>query len=101
MAQYVVYNPDTYVEYTDGVDTFRQGSRGGEFVTDRVLTSNGFNGTINVDWENLDSITCVGATGIFRDGVRGGNFVTDAAITVTGFSGTINTDWKNLDSFPL
>jgi hypothetical protein len=101
MAQYVTYNPDTYVEYTDGVSTFRQGSRDGNFVTDQVITLTGFDGTEGVDWENIEEITYSGSTGIWRDGVRGGMFVIDTAITGTGFAGAENTDWGNIDSLPL
>lgn len=42
-----------YQEYTDGIDTFRDGVRGGSYVIDKALTPTGFNGIINIDWENL------------------------------------------------
>lgn len=48
-----------YLEYTDP-DTgllVREGARNGYFVTDVELTVTGFDGTENVDWENIDNIT--------------------------------------------
>jgi hypothetical protein len=101
MAQYVTYNPDTYVEYTDGVSTFRQGSRDDNFVTDKTITANGFDGTENVDWENIEEVVYSGTTGVWRDGVRGGMFIIDTELTSTGFAGTVNIDWCNVDSLPL
>lgn len=40
-----------YRIYTDGVDIYRQGVRGGSFVTDKTITPIGFDGTEDVDWE--------------------------------------------------
>lgn len=45
MAQYRIY--------TDGANKFRVGVRDGGFVMDKALTETGFNGTENVDWEQL------------------------------------------------
>jgi hypothetical protein len=48
-----------YLTYTDP-DTgllVREGARDGKFVTDVELTVTGFNGTENIDWENIDNIT--------------------------------------------
>jgi len=43
-----------YVEYTDGVDTFRDGVRDTYYVIDKELNSfMGFAGTEDVDWENI------------------------------------------------
>lgn len=40
-----------YVEYTDGIDTFRDGVRNGAYVIDKKLTPLGFNGIEDTDWE--------------------------------------------------
>jgi hypothetical protein len=45
-----------YVEYSDGVDTYRDGVRGGAYVIDKELTATGFAGTEDVDWENLRTL---------------------------------------------
>jgi hypothetical protein len=44
-----------YQEYTDGVDTFRDGVRNGKWVIDVVIGPLGFGvGAVeNVDWENI------------------------------------------------
>ena len=44
-----------YQEYTDGVDTFRDGVRSGKWVIDVELSVPGFAGTENIDWENVIS----------------------------------------------
>jgi hypothetical protein len=100
MAQYVTYQPNTYIEYTDGMDTFRQGSRDNSFVTDRRITIVGFDGTIDLDWENIETVLGQGTLGVFRDGVRTSKFILDEALTGTGFAGSENTDWVNLISLP-
>jgi len=48
-----------YVEYTDPItgDVYRDGARDGAFVTDKEINhSPGFDGTIDIDWENLKEI---------------------------------------------
>ena len=51
-----------YVEYTDGVDTFRDGVRSGAYVIDKALTVTGFAGSESVDegvtgdWVNLEKL---------------------------------------------
>jgi hypothetical protein len=43
-----------YVEYTDGIDIFRDGVRNNYYVIDKELNSfMGFDGTEDVDWENI------------------------------------------------
>jgi len=42
-----------YQEYTDGIDTFRDGVRNGSYVIDKALDPIGFSGLINVNWENI------------------------------------------------
>ena len=96
--QYYTYNDTDYVTFTDGVDTFRDGSRDEMFVIDKTLTATGFAGTEDVDWEERENHTCTGATGVFRDGVRNGMYVIDAEITATGFDGTEDVDWENIYS---
>ena len=98
MAQYVEYADLVYVEYTDGVDTFRDGSRDTAYVIDKELTVTGFDGVEDLDWEEIESHTHPSATGVFRDGVRSGNYVIDAEINVTGFDGSLNIDWVNLQT---
>ncbi len=44
-----------YEEYTDGVNTVRQGVRDGAFVQDIALTETGFSGEEGIDWENVRS----------------------------------------------
>ena len=44
-----------YRYYTDGIGLYRDGVRAGDFVVDKALTATGFNGTINVDWENIET----------------------------------------------
>ena len=98
MAQYVEYADLVYVEYSDGVDTFRDGSRDSGYVIDKELTATGFDGVEGVDWEEIEEHTCPGATGVFRDGVRDGYYVIDAELTVTGFDGAEDIDWKNIET---
>lgn len=102
MPQYVIYD-NVLVEYTDGVNTFRDGSRNGSFVTDMELNATGFNGVestdggLTGDWANMTEFN--GATlydpspsGVYRDGIRDGVFVTDMTLTTTGFAGTESLD---------
>jgi hypothetical protein len=42
-----------YIEYTDGVGTWRKGVRDTYFILDKTLTPLGFSGTENIDWENV------------------------------------------------
>jgi len=103
MAQYVIFTDGIYVTYTDGVDIFRDGSRGGAFVTDQTLTTTGFAGAENTDWINVDSNTNPLGLNVFRDGVRDGCYVKDQTLTGTGFSGVesldngVTNDWVNLE----
>jgi hypothetical protein len=46
-----------YQEYTDGVDTFRDGVRNGSYVIDKVLDATGFLGVENINWENIYTAT--------------------------------------------
>lgn len=46
-----------YVYYDDGVDYWRKGVRNSTYVVDRVLTETGFSGDIDIDWENVFSIS--------------------------------------------
>jgi hypothetical protein len=46
-----------FVEYTDGIDTYRDGVRDGAYVIDVALTVTGFAGTEGVDWENISSMS--------------------------------------------
>ncbi len=48
---------EQYRVYTDGVSTYRDGVRDGAYVIDKAITSTGFGGIENVDWENVRSIT--------------------------------------------
>jgi hypothetical protein len=98
MAQYVTYALNELVEYTDGTETYREGSRNNSFVLDKEITALGFSGVENNDWENLWSKVSVGLTGKFRDGVRSGAYVIDETITGTGFAGTENVDWINVET---
>ena len=105
--QYKVYISGVLVTYTDGVDTFRDGSRAGTWVTDHTLTPTGFGGTEGTDWENLEMIDAEDGIGIdtFRDGIRDGTYVIDKTLTATGFAGAESIDegvtgyWINL--YPL
>jgi hypothetical protein len=45
-----------YVEYTDGSTNCRDGVRDNAYVIDIELTATGFDGTEDVDWENLETI---------------------------------------------
>jgi hypothetical protein len=107
MAQYAIYTSGVTVEYTDGVDVFRDGSRAGTWVTDKTLTVTGFAGSENTDWLNIETLDTDGGIGIdtFRDGVRDGTYVIDKTLTATGFAGAesldegVTGDWINL--YPL
>ena len=48
-----------YLIYTDPVTLLscRDGARTGKFCEDAELTATGFEGTENIDWENMDNIT--------------------------------------------
>lgn len=104
MAQYVTFTNEVYVVYTDGVDTFRDGSRDGAFVTDQTLTPTGFAGDEDTDWANVDSTTNPLGLTVFRDGVRDGGYVKDQTLTATGFAGAesldngVTGDWVNLET---
>ena len=104
--QYQVYD-NVLIEYTDGVNTFRDGSRGGAFVTDVELSATGFSGAettdegVTGDWMNISDYN--GSTdanpspdpsplGVYRDGITGGVFVTDMTLTATGFDGDESLD---------
>jgi hypothetical protein len=50
-----IYN--TYLYYTDGIEIWRKGVRNGLYVIDHALTSIGFAGYENSDWENIWSIS--------------------------------------------
>jgi hypothetical protein len=43
-----------YRYYTDGIGTYRDGVRGGDFVVDKTLTATGFSGVQDIDWENIE-----------------------------------------------
>ena len=51
-----------YQEYTDSVDTFRDGVRSGAYVIDKTLTVTGFSGSestdegLTGDWINLEKL---------------------------------------------
>jgi hypothetical protein len=45
-----------YIEYTDGVITFRDGVRTEGYVIDKELTVLGFDGSVNVDWQNIETL---------------------------------------------
>jgi len=95
MAQYSTYTDGVTVEYTDGVDTFRNGSIGGAFVTEKLD---------GASWSTLEMIDLEGSadTGVFRDGTRGSSYVVDKTLNATGFNGTesldegLTGDWINL-----
>ena len=47
---------EQYREYEDPVtgDIYRDGVRDGKWVLDKALTETGFDGTEDVDWENIE-----------------------------------------------
>ena len=97
-VQYVTYTSGTLVEYTDGVDTFRDGSFGSVYVVEYLD---------GASWDDLETLDATGGIGIdtFRDGVRDGTYVIDKALNATGFAGVesldggVTGDWINL--YPL
>lgn len=105
--QYQEYHEGVYVEYSDGIDKYREGVRNLLFVTDKTLTPIGFNGFINIDWVNLNARTKIGITGVYRDGTRDGKFVLDETMNGTGFTGSESTDggitgdWINMETIPI
>jgi hypothetical protein len=109
MAQYVTFTTGVTVTYTDGVNTFRDGSRAGTWVTDWTLTLTGFAGAENTDWENLEMLDADGGIGVdtFRDGVRSDAYVIDKALNGTGFAGSesldngLTGDWINIQTLTL
>ena len=46
-----------FVTYTDGIDTYRDGVRGGAYVIDKALTATGFAGVEDLDWENIYTLS--------------------------------------------
>jgi len=100
MAQYVTYTSGTLVEYTDGVNTFHDGSYGGVYVIEQL------NGA---SWDTLETLDADGGIGVatFRDGVRDGAYVIDKTLTGTGFAGSETTDegatgdWINLQKLAI
>ena len=99
--QYYLYKEGQYKTITDA-DTGlkgRTGQRGHQFVEDAEITSTGFNGTINVDWVNIHTVTGTCRTGgKIRESAINRDYVVDIELTATGFSGTMNTDWINVAS---
>jgi hypothetical protein len=99
MSQYVEYTNSTLVEYTDGVDTFRDGSLGGSYVIEHLD---------GASWDDIEMLSAegVGLT-TFRDGIRDDCYVVDQALTVTGFlgdeslDGGITGDWINLEKLNI
>jgi len=53
---YQTWDGITYLVLSDGTTTIRRGIREGYFVTDVTLTALGFDGTEDIDWENVESI---------------------------------------------
>ena len=100
MGQYAEYTNATLVEYTDGVDTFRDGSLGGSYVIEKLD---------GASWDDLEALTTDGGLGLttFRDGIRDHCYVVDQALTVTGFLGTesldegLTGDWINLEKLEI
>jgi hypothetical protein len=108
MGQYSVYTTGVLTTYTDGVDTFRDGERGGNYVIDKALTPTGFAGAENTDWINRETQHADnGGLDVFRDGVRNGGYVIDETLTATGFSGVETTDegltgdWINMETIDI
>ena len=58
-----------------------------------------FNGTEDIDWENLVDMAGGGSLSTWRDGVRDGAYVRDIVLTATGFSGVENTDWEEVAEY--
>jgi hypothetical protein len=100
MAQYALFPAGTLVTYTDGVDTYRDGSRGGSYVIDKTITALGFAGAENTDWENVETLSG-GGLASFRDGVRFAAYVIDETLTATGFSGIEDVDWTNVETLEI
>jgi hypothetical protein len=98
--QYVEYTTGVLVEYTDGVDTFRDGSLGGAYVIEKLD---------GASWDDIETLDSEGKTGVptFRDGVRDDCYVIDKALTVTGFLGVesldegMTGDWINLEKLKI
>jgi len=96
MAQYKTFIDQTSQVYTLLANSVRNQVRSNIFHTDFKLTSTGFSGTENTDWESRDPVTSPSTTGVYREGARDGAYVLDTALSETGFSGTENVDWENL-----
>jgi hypothetical protein len=98
--QYREYTNSELVEYTDGVDTFRDGSLGGSYVIEKL------NGA---SWDDIEALVVDGGLGLttFRDGIRSDCYVVDQTLTVTGFLGIESTDegltgdWINLEKLEI
>jgi len=59
---------------------------------DVALTALGFDGTVDVDWENINSYAST-LGGNFREAVIAGNYELQKG---TDFNGTIDVDWEIL-----
>jgi hypothetical protein len=100
MDQYLTYTTGVLIEYTDGVDTFRDGSLGGSYVIEHLD---------GASWDDIEMLDSEGITGIptFRDGIRDSCYVIDKALTVTGFLGSesldegVTGDWINLEKLEI
>jgi hypothetical protein len=98
--QYATYATGTLVEYTDGVDTFRDGSLGGSYVIEKLD---------GASWDDIEGMTADSGLGLttFRDGIRDGCYVVDQTLTVSGFLGTesldegLTGDWINLEKLEI
>ena len=87
MSQYSVYTNSVLVEYTDGVDTFRDGSQGGYFITEHMD---------GASWDVLETLNNDKGLTTFRDGIRDQSYVVDQTLTATGFSGSLGTTISRL-----
>ena len=96
MAQYRIITSANPLILSDGTDTFRYAVRSDNMFLDQTVTSLGFSGVENIDWENLEEINSSGDDS-YRHGVRNPSWVTDSTITPLGFSvgGVEDTDWRN------
>ena len=89
---------------SDTIGTYRLQSRTGILWVDKELTSLGFDGVENTDWQSVYAYSHPSSSiDNFRVGARDLHWRVDQALTPLGFGGggVENTDWANIDKFKL
>jgi len=99
MGQYSILTPTQGdIVLRDATRGYRLQVRATSLNIDRELTTSGFNGVKDTDWEMVESYKDpLSSRNKFRIGARGPSWCIDHELTVLSFSGVENTDWSNIE----